>query len=166
MAATPQNRTSRPRKRALAPASSGHTCGVTRRGRASLACHGIPAERRGDRRNSFALRTSRQRTVSPGNVGIVVAIRLEFAAAQGPAGGFSESSLAGRNHDPEKPHAQPGHHAFHRVRTRRREAVGGTPAVSRTSRKCRGKKLPDDMTSADATAARDFFYFATPVPGT
>jgi hypothetical protein len=66
---------------------------------------GISATRSRNWRNPSVLRAARERTVSLVRARVVVATRHASAPTQGPAGGLSESSVAGRNPDLEKSHA-------------------------------------------------------------
>ena len=73
---------------------------------------------------SFHLRSSPERALFGHSSGLAVAVRRQSSAAQGPAGGPADSTLAGRDHDAEESHAHARGAALHRLRARGREAVG------------------------------------------
>src|SRR5262245_52116462 len=122
MGTPPQGRTVRTCRRAVAPALPGYGDRLPRR-RIPCAWHEISAKGRGVRNSFPHVRHSPERTLFGHSSGLAVAVRCKSAAAQGPAGDPSDSTLAGGSHDFEEPHAHTGGEALHRLRAGGGETV-------------------------------------------
>src|SRR5262245_41998882 len=123
MDAPPQGRTVEACRRAVAPAVARYVDRLAHCRRVSCARHEVSAQRGGLRHGVTLMRHAPPRTLSGHASGLAAAVRRKSPAAQGPAGGRADSTLAGRCHDAEEPHPVASREAFHRLCARSGEAT-------------------------------------------